>query len=161
MREGQAKQSGDGTSCPTRNQERPFALVESDNLPSGDCYVGTIEPDGSIRIRGLFEGASGNVYACNAKSDDPREGASTPPTVRIVNGIGGQTGQVTVLQPDGSYRRFSRWDRITQGSPAKPDAILRTLPQCGCGGSIGMPKLFDSFAEMSAYFLCTFAIRDA
>nr|AHF25148.1 hypothetical protein [uncultured bacterium Contig1772] len=86
-------------------------------------------------------------------ADDP---AAPAPAVRIVGDLDGETGQVTVLQPDGSYRRYSRWDRINQGSPAQPDAILRTLPQCGCGGSIGMPKLFDSFAEMSAYFFCTF-----
>ena len=134
-----------------------YSLIAANGLSDGDCYIAVPDGDGTLCTKGLFDASSGNIYACS-ESEDPRLAASTlDPVVRIVGDPDGQTGYVTVIQPDGSYRRYSRWDRIDEGSPAQPDAILRTLPQCGCGGSIGMPKLFDSFAELSAYFFCTFA----
>lgn len=159
MNDARGHQIPEATACAGRSQERPFALVDSADLPPGDCYVAIVEPDGSKRVRGLFDAATGNVFACESEMDPRPPCPSLSPIVRIVGTLDGQTGQVTVLQQDGSYRRFSRWDRIDQGSPAQPDAIIRTLPQCGCGGSLGMPKLFDSFAEMSAYFFCTFGLQ--
>lgn len=135
-----------------------YTLVEDDALDDGDCYIALVSPDGIAKVVALFDNATGNAFACG-QSEDPRVSDIQPaPDVRIVGDLGGQTGQVTILQPDGSYRRYSRWDRVDHGSPAQPNAIVRTLPQCGCGGSLGMPRLFDSFAEMSAYFFCTFAL---
>lgn len=96
---------------------------------------------------GYYQKTTGDIY----ESPD----ADTP-IVRIVGALEGQTGQVTILQENGNYRRFSRWDRIDDAPPSRPDAIIRTLPQCGCGGALGMPKLFDSFEEMSVYFYATF-----
>lgn len=144
--------------CVPHAEGRSYKLLNEGALPDGDFYVAPIDDDGNPQITALFDGATGNVLAC-APGEDPRALDPQPaPTVRIVGDLDGQTGQVTVIQPDGSYRRYSRWDRIEHGSPAQPDAILRTLPQCGCGGSLGMPKLFESFAQMSAYFYCTFAL---
>lgn len=138
------------------NDNRVYSLAEHEGLMKGDRYVTVAENGGTMQVKGLFDSAKGHVYACNC-GEDPRTSSIPPsPAVRIVGDLDGETGQVTVLQPDGTYRRFSRWDRIAQGSPAQPNAILRTLPQCGCGGSLGMPRLFDSFAELSAYFFCTF-----
>ena len=99
---------------------------------------------------GFYEISTGNIY----KSLDNEK-----PIVRIVGDIEGSTGQVTILQENGTYRRFSRWDRIDRDGSNNSNgmhAILRTLPQCGCGGALGMPKLFDSFEEMSVYFFFTF-----
>lgn len=168
----QRKQEPVGETCRTAGSDAcGHSLVEDARLRDGDYYLASTAGDGTMRVQGLYDGATGHVYACNV-GEDPRSGnapcpaasaastAAASPAVRVVGDLDGATGQVTVLQPDGSYRRFSRWDRISQGSPAQPDAMLRTLPQCGCGGSLGMPKLFDSFAEMSAYFFYTFYLDD-
>ncbi|MBO4353019.1 MAG: hypothetical protein J5818_05955, partial [Eggerthellaceae bacterium] len=81
------------------------------------------------------------------------------PAVHILGSPDGATGQLTARQPSGNYLRACRWDRIESGALGRPDAILRTLPQCGCGGSLGVPQLFDSFVEMSTYHFCAFCIE--
>ncbi len=105
--------------------------------------------DGSETAVGLYENTTGNIYSL------PGEDLA----VRILGELSESSGQVTILQPNGTYRRFSRWDRIDVAPPSQPDAILRTLPQCGCGGALGMPRLFDSFEEMSIYFFTTFFLK--
>ena len=70
----------------------------------------------------------------------------------------GTTGQLKARQPKGNYLRVCRWDRLApdQVPAIQPDAVFRTLPQCGCGGYLGTPKFFSTFAEMSAYVFCNF-----
>ena len=68
-----------------------------------------------------------------------------------------ETGQVKILQPDGHYRRYSRWDKIDESEhPDRPNAVVQSLPQCGCGGYLGAPMVFESFIEMVAYFFVVF-----
>lgn len=43
----------------------------------------------------------------------------------------------------------------------QPHAVVRTLPQCGCGGYLGAPMMFDSFEEMLAYFFVVFSDAQA
>ena len=76
--------------------------------------------------------------------------------MRIVGALDDATGQLTIRQESGAYRRYSRWDRLDKGTPQHPDAVVRTLPQCGCGGYLGAPMLFDSMPEMTAYFFVVF-----
>ena len=33
---------------------------------------------------------------------------------------------------------------------------MQSLPQCGCGGYLGAPMVFESFIEMVAYFFVVF-----
>lgn len=142
--------------CAFAAGEPVWAVVESPELAEGDRSIVLRKEGAPDCVVARFEGATGNVYACG---EGDASDAQPVLAVRIVGDLNGQTGQVTVLQADGTYRRYSRWDRVDCGSPSCPDAIVRTLPQCGCGGSIGMPKLFASFADMSAYFFFTFYHR--
>ena len=127
-------------------RERNWSIAD-DADENGRQRITIAREDGKTETVGFLDGLTGNIYT---------EAQGETPVILIVGNLSGQTGQVTIRQDDGSYRRFSRWDRVKSGTPAQPAAIVRTLPQCGCGGALGMPKLFDSFAEMSVYFLLTF-----
>lgn len=135
-------------------------LIE-DPPVTGGSIIGQREEGscGAPRAVALYDDATGNAFRLDGAYDaahDPRESGEAP-LVRIVGDLAGQTGQVTVLQAEGRYRRYSRWDRISLTTPNRPDAIVRTLPQCGCGGYLGAPMMFDSFAEMTAYFFVLFS----
>lgn len=125
-----------------------FEFEPCDEAGPGLRSITVMLADGSSSAAGLYEEATGNIYA------QPKKELA----VRILGEPSGQTGQVTILQANGTYRRFSRWDRIDTAPSSQPNAILRTLPQCGCGGALGMPRLFNSFEEMSVYFFATFYI---
>ena len=112
-------------------------------------------PESAVEIEAFFESTTGNVYACGLQASGELLRASKP-CVRMLDGIDGDNGQVLVLQQDGSYRRMARWDKLAPGAAKRAGAVLRTLPQCGCGGSLGVPKLFESFAELGAYYYCAF-----
>ncbi len=111
------------------------------------------------RIVAFIDGTTANGYAAKEVAEhnqsNPCE-AGEKPLVRIVGNLSDTDGQVTILQEEGHYRRYSRWDRINP-LPDHPYAVVRTLPQCGCGGYLGAPMIFDSFAEMTAYFFVVFS----
>lgn len=137
---------------PTREPDRTWALVAADDAESGDCLIVGITGAGSRETIGRFQAKSGNVLA-------PGEDESTEhPAVLNIGGPDGDTGQLKARQAKGNYLRVCRWDRLADDQvPAlQPTARFRTLPQCGCGGYLGTPKFFDTFAEMSAYVFCNF-----
>lgn len=145
--------------CLADVSERTWALLGSAELCDGSCFIVDIT-DGTARIEGLFDGATGDVFACDdATAEEVLITHSTgeiPPAVHVIGSLEGDTGQVTVRQEQGNYLRICRWDRMDPSISSLNGAILRTLPQCGCGGSLGAPKLFRSFAEMCAYNFCAF-----
>ena len=51
--------------------------------------------------------------------------------------------------------------RLPKAPATQPRAVVRTLPQCGCGGYLGAPMMFDSFNEMLAYFFVVFSDAQA
>ena len=138
---------------------RTWALLGLWQLDGGSCYIVDITDCSKPVIRGYYSGPTGDVFecpACDANEALPAPDVSGEPAVHVIGSLDGQTGQVTVRQPQGNYLRICRWDRIQSDMPAMQGALLRTLPQCGCGGSLGTPKLFGSFAEMSAYHFGAF-----
>ena len=159
--------------CAERVSSRAWALVGLGQMEGGDCLIADISNPHDVQVKGLYYAATGDVFDCEndelAQLDDARLmlAASYDKirekdfAVHILGSIGGETGQLTVRQPAGNYLRACRWDRIKQGALGRPNAILRTLPQCGCGGSLGAPQLFDSFVEMSTYHFCAFCAEDA
>lgn len=149
--------------CLADMSDRTWALCGLGELPDGCCYIVDATDAGNVRIAGYYDGRTGDVLACPTGSDaarpiDSAEGAIEP-AVHVIGALDGTTGQVTVRQEQGNYLRICRWDRVEANSPVLQGAMLRTLPQCGCGGSLGTPKLFSSFAEMSAYHFCAFFLQ--
>lgn len=140
-------------------------LVRIADGPSG-CFIAQRPQDDAsvehLHIVAFIEDASLNVYAVKDEEGADVSSAAAPdvetayPLVRFIGQTTDATGQVTIRQPAGNYRRYSRWDKVTHTLPNHPDAIVRTLPQCGCGGYLGTPMFFDSFAEMMAYFYTVF-----
>lgn len=113
---------------------------------------------------GVYDGRSGHVYVCDdefvlelANAEEPM---SAEPSLLFIGSMREDTGQLKVRQPEGNYLRICRWDKLSEDARGKTGAHLRTLPQCGCGGSLGVPKLFDSFAEMCIYHYCSFCVQD-
>lgn len=102
---------------------------------------------------GSYDLATGNVFAAFGQTDEP--------AVLVIGKPDGDTGQLKVRQPQGNYLRICRWDRISEDTAAHSQATLRTLPQCGCGGSLGIPQLFDTFQDMSEYYFRAFYLKDA
>ena len=173
MNEWRGLSVGAALECVERVSSRVWALVGLGQMEGGDCLIADISDSHDVQVKGLYYAATGDVFDCEndelasldddalilaASYDKTRE---KDPAVHILGSIEGETGQLTVRQPAGNYLRACRWDRIKQGVLGRPDAILRTLPQCGCGGSLGAPQLFDSFAEMSTYHFCAFCAEDA
>lgn len=142
-------------------------LVRSTEGPSGDYIAQRPQGDASadsLNIVAFIDDASLNVYALKDVGEAKlgAENSVAPdvemayPLVRFIGETSDATGQVTIRQPAGNYRRYSRWDKVTHRLPNHPNAIVRTLPQCGCGGYLGTPMFFDSFADMMAYFYTVF-----
>lgn len=141
---------------PTGEENLRWALAQTqqqEKEPNGCMIVAVV--DGCIsRLLGRFDAQTGNVHSLVT---DASEDA---PAVLNVGDVNGTTGQLKSLQEHGNYLRVCRWDRIEQAPSIAPDAIFRTLPQCGCGGYLGTPHFFKSFAEMSAYVFCMFCLPD-
>lgn len=134
--------------------------TQSADDPLSDAYVMGVDETGESRILAFLDGAQGMAYRCDAPVDgtvqNPRD-AGAEPLVKIVGDIDGDTGQLVIKQPEGHWRRYSRWDRLAKPPATQPDAVVRTLPQCGCGGYLGAPMMFSSFKEMLAYFFVVFS----
>lgn len=134
-------------------------FLTRDGRPDGDIFLASRDERGNLNVIAYIDGSTCNAYACNAL---PKAGSPVPrdvgevPLVRIVGSLEDDTGQLTIRQESGTYRRYSRWDRLDKGTPQHPHAVVRTLPQCGCGGYLGAPMLFDSMPEMTAYFFVVF-----
>ena len=129
--------------------------ITLNELENGDCLILSADDEGAHEVVGRFHAATGNVLA-------PGEPENTEtPAVLCIGDPAGTTGQLKARQPAGNYLRVCRWDRLAddQVPSFQPDARFRTLPQCGCGGYLGTPKFFDSFAEMSAWVFCNFFKR--
>lgn len=146
--------------CLASASECAWRLVGYGQLDDGSCFIASDHDMEAGRASGFFDGKTGCVYACDVDLDD---GSSLEayrlegePAVRAIGSPDGATGQLTVRQPAGNYLRICRWDRLEGDLAARAGALFRTLPQCGCGGSLGTPKMFDSFAEMSAYHFGAF-----
>lgn len=148
--------------CLADVSERAWALLGYGELADGSCFIVDVgsagEKDGNDKseplVRGFFDGSTGDVFPCIDGSFEPHR--ADGPAVHVIGSINDSTGQVTVRQEHGNYLRICRWDRVDSDSALLKGALLRTLPQCGCGGSLGTPKLFSSFAEMGAYHFCAF-----
>lgn len=141
---------------------RETVLLRNEGDVQGDCYVAqrsVDDPESAPGVVAFIDGATANGYAADGVAPPghptPKQ-QGQPPLVRIVGEVTGSDGQVTILQEEGHYRRYSRWDAI-EPYAGRPKAAVRTLPQCGCGGYLGAPMVFDSFAEMTAYFFVVFS----
>lgn len=132
----------------------PYSRRELDN---GSWYL--VGPSGESVV-GYFDGGTGNAYACSGSvaesSKDLQALLAGDPAVRFIGSLDGNTGQLTVRQPEGNYLRICRWDRLSPETASKSGAVFHTLPQCGCGGSLGSPKVFDSLVDMVAYHFFAF-----
>ena len=138
---------------PARIEGAHWALAGLDEIAGGDCLIVQVGNDGSIEVAGHFAAKTGNVLAPGEPTD------ARNPAVLCVGDPAGITGQLKCRQPAGNYLRVCRWDRIVDDAakPAfQPNAQFRTLPQCGCGGYLGTPQFFDTFAAMAAYVFCMF-----
>ena len=142
-------------------------LVSNANGPAGRYIAQRAQGDtraDRLNIVAFIDESDLNVYAvqhaeeANAVIADQAapDIERAYPLVRFIGETSDASGQVTIRQPAGNYRRYSRWDKVTHTLPNHPNAIVRTLPQCGCGGYLGTPMFFDSFAEMVAYFYTVF-----
>ena len=156
--------------------ERAWCLLGPGQLPNGGCFIVDATDRGNIQVKGYYDGETGDAFDC-AQAASPVESLANcdeealpellanlrrgDPAVHIIGSLDGRSGQLTIRQEKGNYLRISNWDRITSDAPLFKGALLRTLPQCGCGGSLGAPKLFVSFAEMSAYHFCAFYLPHA
>lgn len=128
---------------------------------TADCYVVRQAPGESSEMVAFIDGETCYAYAMSelpeGSEENPRDAGVTPLVIITGDMDTDETGQVKILQPDGHYRRYSRWDRIDESEhPDRPNAIVQSLPQCGCGGYLGAPMVFDSFIEMVAYFFVVF-----
>ena len=142
---------------PGRDESHHWALAGLGELEGGDCFVASVATSAaggeSPEVVGRFHAATGNVLASGETPE------TESPAVLCVGDPAGATGQLKSRQPAGNYLRVCRWDRIVDDAakpPSQPDAQFRTLPQCGCGGYLGTPKFFDTFAAMAAYVFCMF-----
>lgn len=128
---------------------------------SEDCYVVRQVPGETSEMVAFIDGETCFAYAMSelpeGSDENPRD-AGVEPLVIITGDLADdETGQVKILQPDGHYRRYSRWDKIDESEhPDRPNAVVQSLPQCGCGGYLGAPMVFESFIEMVAYFFVVF-----
>lgn len=155
-----------GGTCTTDAGVRRWKLLDSPWATDGSCFIiedstdSENSEDTHLSAIGYFDGATGNVFECDERSlesfDMLGEALKRDPSVRFIGSANGNTGQLTVRQPEGNYLRICRWDRINPDSPLNSTATIRTLPQCGCGGSLGMPKLFDTVVDMCAYHFFAF-----
>ena len=125
-----------------------------------DAYLVRIDAAGEMSPIAFIDGSTGAAYRCACMPPDgqpnPRD-AGEEPLVKLVGDVDGETGQLVIKQPEGHWRRYSRWDRLPKAPATQPRAVVRTLPQCGCGGYLGAPMMFDSFNEMLAYFFVVFS----
>lgn len=132
--------------------------------PHADVYLMRIDAAGEMSPVAFVDGAAGAAYRCACVPADgqpnPRD-AGEEPLVKLVGDVDGETGQLVIKQPEGHWRRYSRWDRLPKAPATQPRAVVRTLPQCGCGGYLGAPMMFDSFDEMLAYFFVVFSDAQA
>lgn len=129
----------------------------------------TLAADGTLEVMAAIDPATAFGYPCSATCAPQPDGTvqvsdivrDETPLVTVTGNIAEDArGQVLIRQTDGHYRRYSIWSRIN-GTRVKPNAILQSLPQCGCGGYLGAPMTFDSFAEMTSYFFLVFADAEA
>ena len=156
--------------------DRTWCLLGAGQLPNGGCFVVDATNRENIQVKGYYDGETGDVFsfmqsALPAESFADRDEKtlfellaalrSYDPAVHLIGSLDDSSGQLTIRQEKGNYLRISNWDRLASDAPLFKGALLRTLPQCGCGGSLGAPKLFASFAEMSAYHFCAFYLPDA
>jgi len=129
-----------------------------------DAYLARVGADDDLHVIAFIDGSRGAAYRCDCAADsgcaNPRD-AGAEPLVKLVGDIAGDTGQLVIKQPEGHWRRYSRWDRLPKPPVTQPGAVVRTLPQCGCGGYLGAPMMFDSFEEMLAYFFVVFSDAQA
>ena len=146
----------DTLDCLADTQGGSWVLLEADKLNQGSYFIAQCENREDIRIAGYYDGETGDVFDCADATALWRPTPTDQPAVRIVGSINDASGQITVRQEEGNYLRISNWDRLADAISTQVGATLRTLPQCGCGGSLGSPKLFDTFAQMSAYHFCAF-----
>jgi len=127
-----------------------------------DCYVVRQAPGEASEMVAFIDGETCFAYAMSelpegSDEDNPRDAGVKPLVIITGDMDDDETGQVKILQPDGHYRRYSRWDKIDESEhPDRPNAIVQSLPQCGCGGYLGAPMVFESFIEMVAYFFVVF-----
>lgn len=140
--------------CLSDVSDRTWLLAGLGELDGGSCYIVDASDGEDVRIAGFFEGSTGDVFACSGT--DGTLDRDNGPAVHVIGALDAGSGQLTVRQEQGNYLRICRWDRIDSSMAALQGAQLRTLPQCGCGGSLGSPKLFASFQEMCAYHFCAF-----
>ena len=156
--------------------DRTWCLLGAGQLPNGGCFIVDATNRGNIQVKGYYDGETGDVFSfmqsalpaesfadCDEKTLFELLAAlrSYDPAVHLIGSLDDSSGQLTIRQEKGNYLRISNWDRLVSDAPLFKGALLRTLPQCGCGGSLGAPKLFASFAEMSAYHFCAFYLPDA
>lgn len=144
--------------------DQSFELVERADQasdPRADAYVVARGADGSTQVVAFIDGKTGATYRCERIADDTPVEHGEEPLVKMVGGFDDETGQIVIKQPEGHWRRYSRWDLIKKAPPTQPGAVVRTLPQCGCGGYLGAPMMFDSFKEMLAYFFVVFSDAQA
>lgn len=150
---------GAALACIPRIGGLEHVLLTHDGRLDGDIFLASRDEHGTMNVIAYIDGATCNAYACDTL---PKADAAVPrdtgevPLVRIVGSLDDAMGQLTIRQESGAYRRYSRWDRLDEGTPQHPAAVVRTLPQCGCGGYLGAPMLFDSMPEMTAYFFVVF-----
>lgn len=155
--------------------EHAWCLLGAGQLPDGGCFIVDATDRGNIQVKGYYDGETGDVFDCARVASPPGSLADCEkeafpglldslrrgdPAVHLIGSLDARSGQLTIRQEKGNYLRISNWDRISSDVPLFKGALLRTLPQCGCGGSLGAPKLFASFAEMSAYHFCAFYLPD-
>lgn len=144
-----------------------FTLLRPADTPDdarGDAYLAQIDAMGNREVIAFIDMSCGAAYRCDYMASDacpnPRD-AGDEPLVKLVGDIAGDTGQLVIKQSEGHWRRYSRWDRLPKPPATQPHAVVRTLPQCGCGGYLGAPMMFDSFEEMIAYFFVVFSDAQA
>ena len=134
---------------PTRQENLQWALARSSQTASGDIDIISVIDGEASELLGIFDGKTGNAYLVGANREEP------PAVLNVGDVQEDETGQLKALQEQGNYLRVCRWDRM---SSSKSGISFRTLPQCGCGGYLGTPKFFETFAEMSAYVFCMFCL---
>lgn len=149
----------DALSCLEDASERAWALLGRGQLADGSCFIADVTDAPRICVRGFYDGPTGDVFECTGEDAEARLGGKAPaiePAIHVIGALDGASGQITVRQEQGNYLRVSNWSRVDSGLPLLKGAEFRTLPQCGCGGSLGAPKLFESAVEMCAYHFCAF-----
>jgi hypothetical protein len=139
-----------------------YMMIEQES--GQDVYVAAVDAKGEQRVVAFIDAATGAAFPCGQlgtkPGDNPRDRGEEP-LVKLVGTPDEQTGQIVIKQTEGHWRRYSRWDKVTVAPPTQPHAVVRTLPQCGCGGYLGAPSMFDSFEEMIAYFFVVFSDAQA